>query len=137
MLYSQNVTSSLLAFGIKGGYVKCLLKSCCCCYCLVPKSCLTLFETPWTVAHQSSLSMRFPRQEYSMGHHFFLQGIFLTQGSNPCLLQVSYIAGRFFTAEPPGKPIFSMFVGFPQIINPTFQSKGQKCAFLDSLAAKI
>ena len=33
--------------------------------------------------------------------HALLQGIFLTQGSNLCLL----IAGRFFTSGPPGKPI--------------------------------
>ena len=32
--------------------------------------------------------------------HFFLQGIFLTQGSN----HVACIAGEFFTTEPPGKP---------------------------------
>ena len=35
---------------------------------------------------------------------FLLQGIFLTQGLNPCLLQVSYIAGGFFTAEALGMP---------------------------------
>ena len=34
------------------------------------------FETPWTKAHQS------PR----VSCHALLQGIFLTQGSNPCLL---------------------------------------------------
>ena len=44
-----------------------------------------LFATPWTVAQQATLSMGFPRQEYSIGCHAFLQGIFLTQGSNPCL----------------------------------------------------
>ena len=27
-------------------------------------SCVQLFATPWTVAHQASLSMEFPRQEY-------------------------------------------------------------------------
>ena len=27
-------------------------------------SCVRLFVTPWTVAHQSPLSMGFPRQEY-------------------------------------------------------------------------
>jgi len=32
------------------------------CCCLVTKSCLTV--TPWTVAHQSPLSMEFSRQEY-------------------------------------------------------------------------
>ena len=42
--------------------------------------------TPWTVAHQAPLSMNFPRQEYRSGLPFFLQGIFLTQGSTPCLL---------------------------------------------------
>ena len=51
--------------------------------CLVTKSCLTLFGTPWTVACQAPLSRGFPRQEYC---HFILQGIFLTQRSNPCLL---------------------------------------------------
>ena len=33
------------------------------------------------------------------------RGIFLTLGLNPCLLQVSYMADRFFTTEPPGSPI--------------------------------
>ena len=44
-----------------------------------------LFATPWTVAHQSPLSTEFSRQEYWSGL-FLLQGIFLTQGSNPHLL---------------------------------------------------
>ena len=38
-----------------------------------------------------------------MGCHALLQGIFPTQGSNPCLQQW---AGRFFTAEPPEKPSY-------------------------------
>ena len=43
--------------------------------------------TPCTVAHQAPLSMGFSRQEYWSGLLFFLlQGIFLTQGSNPRLL---------------------------------------------------
>ena len=41
--------------------------------------------TPWTVAFQASLSMGFSRQEYWSGLAF-LQGIFPTQGSHPCLL---------------------------------------------------
>ena len=52
------------------------------------------FVTLWTVAHQARLSMGLPRQEYWMGCHAFLQGIFLTQGS----------AGRFFTTQSSGKP---------------------------------
>ena len=47
---------------------------------------------PWTVAYQALLSMGFPRQEYwSGGAISFLQGIFLTQGSNMCLLHCRWI----------------------------------------------
>ena len=57
---------------------------------LVAQLCSTLV-IPWTVAHQVPLSMARQRQEYSdkntgVGCHFFLQGIFPTQGSNPGLL---------------------------------------------------
>ena len=45
-----------------------------------------------------------PGKNTALGCHFLLQGIFLSQRSNSCLLQVSCIAGRFFTTEPPGKP---------------------------------
>ena len=55
-----------------------------CFCCLVVKSCLTL--TPWTVALQAPLLMGFPRQEHWSGCHFFLQGIFPTQGLNLSLL---------------------------------------------------
>ena len=37
--------------------------------------------------------------------HFLLQDIFPTQGSNPCLLSLAF-ADRFFTTEPPGKPVY-------------------------------
>ena len=37
-----------------------------------------------------------------MGCHFFLQGIFPTQGSNPWSPE---LAGGFFTTETPGKPV--------------------------------
>ena len=35
--------------------------------------------------------------------HFFLKGIFPTQGSNPPLLQLLALAGGFFTTEPPAE----------------------------------
>ena len=38
--------------------------------------------TLWTAACQAPLSMEFPREEYRLGCHFLLQGIFLTQVSN-------------------------------------------------------
>ena len=44
------------------------------------------FATPWTITCQAPLSMGFPRQEYWSGCCFLPQGIFLTQGANPCLL---------------------------------------------------
>ena len=43
------------------------------------------FGTPWTI-DQAPLSMGFPKQEYWSRLHFLFQGIFLTQGSNLCLL---------------------------------------------------
>ena len=45
-----------------------------------------LFATPWTVAYQASLSMGFFSKGTGVGCQFLLQGIFLTQGSNPGLL---------------------------------------------------
>ena len=42
-----------------------------------------LSVTSKTVARQALLSIAFPRQEYWVGCHFLLQGIFLTWGLNP------------------------------------------------------
>ena len=56
------------------------------CFCLAGKLCLTLFVAPWTVTCQAPISMGFPRQEYWVGCHFVLRGIFLTQESNPRFL---------------------------------------------------
>ena len=58
----------------------------CVCVCC----CVGLFVTPQTVAHQASLSMGFSRQEHGVGCHFFLQRIFLTQGSNSHLLHLMH-----------------------------------------------
>ena len=49
--------------------------------CLLAKSCLTLWD-PMNCSHQAPLSMGFT----GVSCHFLLQGIFLTQGLNPCLL---------------------------------------------------
>ena len=49
-------------------------------------SCVWLFATPWSVALQAPLSMGFPGKNTGVGCHFLLQGIFLSQGSNPCFL---------------------------------------------------
>ena len=40
---------------------------------------------PWTVAYQALCLWDFPGKSTGVGCHFLLQGIFLTQGSNPGL----------------------------------------------------
>ena len=70
----------------------------CCCCCLATKL-SDSFVTPWTVARQPLLSLGFPWQEYWSGLHFLLQGIFLTQGSNSCLLLVKWILYNWSTWE--------------------------------------
>ena len=51
--------------------------------CAQSLGCFRLFVTPWTIACQAPLSMGFYGQEYWSR---LPEGIFLTQGSNPCLL---------------------------------------------------
>ena len=58
------------------------------------KSYLTLFVTPWTVARQAPLSMRFPRQEYRSGLAFLPSGYL----SNPEIKPMSpTFTDRIFT----------------------------------------
>ena len=60
------------------------------------------FATPYTVARQALLSVwNSPGKNTGVGVHFFLQGIFLTQGSNLCLLHCSQI---LYYLSQPGKP---------------------------------
>ena len=74
------------------------------CCCLVARLCLTLYVTPWTIAHQASLSMGFARQEYWSGLPFPFPGDLPDPGIEPQAPAVSCIAGEFFTTEPLGKP---------------------------------
>ena len=64
-------------------------------------SCVWLFATSWTIAHQGPLSMGFPRQEYWSELQFPSPGNFPNPGTEP---QSPVLAGDFFTTEPPGKP---------------------------------
>ena len=63
------------------------------------------FVTPWTVAHQASRSMGFPRQEYWNGFPFSSPVNLPDPGIKPMSLASPEFAGRFFTIEPLGKPI--------------------------------
>ena len=67
---------------------------------LLNQLCLTLFETPWTVAHQVTLSMEFSRQEYCSGLPFPSPGDLPNPGIKPRspALQIDSLP-----SEPPGK----------------------------------
>ena len=47
-----------------------------------------------------------------MGYHFLLQGIFPTQGSNPCFLCFWHWQADSLPLAPPGKPIKIVFEDF-------------------------
>ena len=65
--------------------------------------------TLWTVAHQASLSMGFPRQEYWSGLSFPSP----TDLPNPGIESASLaMAGGFLTTEPPGKPYTWLYMAF-------------------------
>ena len=63
--------------------------------------CVRQFVTPWTAALQAPSSMGFPRQEYWSGLPFPSPGDPPNPGIKP---SSPALAGRFSTAEPPGKP---------------------------------
>ena len=65
-----------------------------------------LFETPWTVACQASLSMEFSKQEYWSRLSYPVPGDLPDPRIEP---MSPTLAGGFFTTEPPGKPLFSLF----------------------------
>ena len=81
--YTPNVTSCMHAQSLSG---------------------VQLFETPWTVACQVPLPMGFFRQEYWSGLQFPPPGDLPDPGIKPASPESPELAGRFFTAEPPGKP---------------------------------
>ena len=59
-----------------------------------------IFETPWTVACQASLSMEFCRQEYWSGLPFPTLGNFPDLGIEPESLRSSpALGGRFFATS--------------------------------------
>ena len=63
------------------------------------------FVTPWAVACQAALSMKFPRQEYWGGLPFPPPGDLLDPGIKPTF---PALAGGFLTTEPKGSPMNSV-----------------------------
>ena len=68
------------------------------------QSCPTLCDPMDCCPPQSSpLSMGFSGQEHGVGCHALFQGVFPTQDGSQISCS-SFIAGGFFTTEPPEKP---------------------------------
>ena len=65
-------------------------------------SCVRLFATPWTVAHQAPPSMGFSRQEYWSGLSFPSPGDLPDTGIEP---RSPALEADTLTSEPPGKPV--------------------------------
>ena len=67
-------------------------------------NCAQLFAIPWIVSHQAPLLIEFFRQESWSGLPFPPPGDLPDPGIKP---MSPALAGRFFTTEPPGKPLTS------------------------------
>ena len=67
-------------------------------------SCVWLFVTLYTVACQAPLSMGLSSKNTGEGCHVPFQGIFPTQGSNPCILSLWHWQVGSLPLASPGKP---------------------------------
>ena len=52
----------------------------------------------------------FPDKNTGVGYHFLLQGIFPTQGENPCLLHLLHWQADSLPIELPGKPLVPLYI---------------------------
>ena len=64
-----------------------------------------LFASLWIIACQVPLSMGFSRQQYWSGLPCPSPGDLPYPGIEPGSLESPALAGKFFTTEPPGKPV--------------------------------
>jgi len=80
-----------------------------------------LFATPWTVAYRLLCPWDSPGKNTRVGCHALLQGIFLTQGSNPYLLQFTHWQAGSLPLAPSGKPQWVLQIPANSIIH--FQEK--------------
>ena len=66
-------------------------------------SCVRLFVTPWTVAHQAPLTLEFSRQEYWSGLPFPSPGDLPNPGIEP---ESPALQADSLPSEPPGKHVY-------------------------------
>ena len=88
----------------------------CVCVCALLLSHVWLFVTPWTVAHQASLSMGFPRQEYWSGLPFPLLRDLPDPGIKPMSPASPALWADSLPVEPPGKPKVQLIYNIIYII---------------------
>ena len=92
--------------------------------------CVQLFATLWIIDRQAPLSMGFSKQEYWSGLPSLLQGIFLTQGSNPNLLSSLHWQVVSLPLVPPVKPNIYLYHGtIARSPNNLTESEGQKSSY--------
>ena len=68
-----------------------------------------LFVTPWTIVHQTPLSMGFPRQEHWSEFPGLPPGDLPDPGIELTSHMSPELTGRFFTTEPPGKALHYLY----------------------------
>ena len=77
------------------------------CACVLSRfSCIQLFATPWTVAHQAPLSMGFSKQEYGSGLLCPSPGDLSHPGIEPT---PPALESEVLTTGPPGKSLLCIF----------------------------
>ena len=79
----------------------CVCACVCVCVCVCAHACsiISIFVTPWTVAHQAPLSMEFSRIDNSNVLSFALSGDLCDLGFEPMSNVSPAMAGRFFTSQ--------------------------------------
>ena len=81
------------------------------CVCVLSR--FRFFVTPWTVAHQATLSMEFSMQEYWSRVSFPTSGDIPDPGAESKALGSPALRGRFFTMSHLGSPHISVLYFHP------------------------
>ena len=96
--------------------------------------CSQLFATPWTIAHQTPLSMGYNRQQYQSGLPFPSLGDLPDPGIEPASLASPALAGGFFTTNATCKAQ-ALFQGY-KLVQP-LRSTVWKFKFLKRLKIEL